>query len=95
MDDELSPTAIAYHRRDVLLFASALTVDRSDPAAVTANAIALQEWMEQGNADDQRNRNAALQRAHANRDYSKREPDNRPDLLIREAKAYYTFLTAV
>jgi hypothetical protein len=94
MANELSPTLIRLHRADTLRFATALTVDKADPVSVTVNAIPIQEWMEKGDADEQKNRHAALRRAHENRDYAQRNADNAPELLIAEAEVFYAFLKA-
>lgn len=90
----LSLSATRIHREGMLSFASELTSDRSNPTAVTANALVLQEWLEGGSdGDDQRDRYAALQRAHTNRGRD-RTPDDDPNALIAEARHYYAIFRA-
>ena len=90
---KIDPALARVERRHVLDYASALTVDRSDPSSVLANAKALTDWMEVRDVADRKVRYYALSRAHANRSYARR-PDNAPETLIAEAEVFYAFLKA-
>jgi hypothetical protein len=90
----LSATMIRQYREGLLQFSSRFTVWATDPVAVAANAMVLQEWLDAADCpDDKRDRFAALQRADSNRDH-KRWPDNDPAKFIAESEIYYTFLKA-
>jgi hypothetical protein len=93
-DRPLSADMIRIFRNRLLQFASSLTIFRSDPVAVAANAMVLQEWVDAADGpDDKRDRFTALERADDNRD-DRREPDNAPEKLIAEAEVFYAFLKA-
>lgn len=90
---ETSPATIRVRRDHILRYASELTTDKTNPAAVIANARPLIDWALVANAADQDARCKALSRAHHNRDWG-RKPDDAPALLIAEAEAYYAILKA-
>jgi hypothetical protein len=91
MNNELSPFRLRWHRTAALRFAAAFATAKTDPVAVNANAMPLLEWLETGDAAEQRDRYEALDQAHSNR-APDREPDDAPESLIAEAKTYLAAL---
>lgn len=90
----LGPSWLRQEKTSVLGYASDFTTDRSTPEAVAANAAPLQAWLESAlDADDRKDRLAALAQADSNRDF-RREPDDDPARLISEAETYYAFIKA-
>jgi hypothetical protein len=93
MDTE--PTTISLDQLDerssLLDYARRLTTDKTNPAAVTANAAALLDWVRHEDPQVRELRLTALYHADACRGFG-REPDNDPHALITEAATYHAFL---
>jgi hypothetical protein len=85
--------ADAWSRAKVLSFASALTSEKDNAAAVAVNASPLLAWLEAApGEEDMRVRLRAMSRCHLNTQGA--PSDDNPERFLAGARTLYAFMTA-